>query len=232
MNFLPGWFPGDAVGGGLSNVRLESSNSIHNANIVAQGGIRSGDFLFCLDFASREHSGNPTPTKNIPAGFTELYERATTDVRYILSGKISDGSESGQTLVGSTWSLDNKSMRLYVFRGNRPVKNFRLTPPVEFGFLGLSAGTLTHDIDSGAGQTPLIAFSIFESSSKPYLVDHGLSVPPSFDSPPDAGFPLSQTHNWMIGVIQNRKAEDVTATYTKLGSDFNARRYTGWIELQ
>lgn len=218
-------------------VEFVDQSVAHDANVTVPNGVQAGDFLLCTDVQTTETvQQNPMPLV-IPSGFTSLYSLlfvANSDEygRLAISGRIAVGDESGQTVTGMNWVFDNKSMRMFVFRGNVPIKEFAAQAFQRTNTLA-AAGDYSRSVPSGSGSPPLIPFSLYHARLKDNLEDHSLSSTPDFSAPAAPGFDLSSAHTWCLGMNMNVTTQDVSSQITKpLVNGGAVNHVTGYIELQ
>lgn len=118
MSFLPGWFPGGAPEGRITQLNFVQSATTSNVGISAPSGIRRGDLLIHLVAAS-VFGGAQT---DVPSGFTLLDSRfAAIGGAFVVSYKIAVGNESGTTITGLDGPNTNEVILLH-FRGDYRIR--------------------------------------------------------------------------------------------------------------
>jgi len=137
-----------------------SSTSDVGGTISYPGGVQFGDLAFLCDW-SRWNSG--TPTKAIPAPFTEIItdnNTGTNSQLMSLSYRLLDGAESGALPVSNGTGLDAKVM--VVFRGNVPIRGVTISTPTSSGVA--SGNPAAQNILASGGTPPLVALGCYGSS--------------------------------------------------------------------
>lgn len=122
---LPGFHPG-FIFGGVSVVPLTSFVEVEELRVLADDsfqidvpfGVEVGDL--CVIWQRGSDTGSP-PATVTPSGFTNAHDFTWTEsglgMRNIVSYKLLDGSEGGETLATM-----NQLAQLVVFRANRPLR--------------------------------------------------------------------------------------------------------------
>jgi hypothetical protein len=188
---------------------FDSATSV-SATITVPSGIRAGDLLVLHDWCLQ--NGSP-PASVVPAGFTSVVDNGSvnTNIRHIISYKISDGTEGGTTLTGM--NATNEAKSLLVFRGTLPIQS--ATPSV-WTSVNVLSNPAPQDIFAAGVATPVVLIGCYTSS--------GVIGLKTFTPTEDAEISAATTH-YTKYKIYNSAPQDVNIDMGDTGSNALAGGY-------
>lgn len=160
MSFLPGMFPGASSAKLTSLSQVLSATSTDSTTITAPNGIAGNtDLIVLLDYIA---DSTTAPAAAVPSGFTQIVTATINTARLVLSYKLADGTEGGNSLTGMTYTDGGGGKALYVFRGNASISSVNLSSPAS---QATDSNPSAQNVAASAGTPPLIVIGCYTSTT-------------------------------------------------------------------
>lgn len=145
--------------GGLTLVTSAVSTTV---NLTAPSGIQAGDLLVLFDFISAISASAGVPGDMTQIGSTFSF---SSTGRFVVSYKIADGTESGNSYNGCNGSSSQSYRKtMLVFRGNRPISSLSVSATVAGEITAGNPAQATNAASSGT-PAPCLGLTCFSCAT-------------------------------------------------------------------